>query len=153
MTTCPDDGTCHHECKDTTCFRVRCCGPLSGVYVGDQWPEFIRKATDPENFYARQLANYSHVQLVAEVIRLHKGYGTELAETEEHICKALGLESDPEYGYPTGDHITATLAATLAEHIAKLRRYCGVVLDHRNYKLPCMNAWSSPTYCTSSTGG
>lgn len=38
---CPDEGTCHHECDDSPdpiCVRVLTCGPLSGVYPGDQWP-------------------------------------------------------------------------------------------------------------------
>lgn len=34
---CPDGGTCHHNCQDK-CFRVQCCGPLSGVYADDEWP-------------------------------------------------------------------------------------------------------------------
>lgn len=36
---CPDGGTCRHECATAKrCFRVRFCGPLSGVYPGDRWP-------------------------------------------------------------------------------------------------------------------
>jgi hypothetical protein len=34
---CPDGGSCHHSCEGQ-CFRVRNCGPLSGVYRGDKWP-------------------------------------------------------------------------------------------------------------------
>lgn len=34
---CPDKGTCHHDCGDR-CFRVVCCGPLTGVYPDDRWP-------------------------------------------------------------------------------------------------------------------
>ena len=29
MIRCPDDGTCHHDCKPGDCFRVRTCEPLS----------------------------------------------------------------------------------------------------------------------------
>lgn len=39
---CPDGGTCHHECPGESaisCSRVRSCGPLSGVFPGDRWPE------------------------------------------------------------------------------------------------------------------
>lgn len=36
--TCPDDGTCHHDCGDGTCWRVRNAEPLSGVFAGDRWP-------------------------------------------------------------------------------------------------------------------
>ena len=39
---CPDGGTCHHECSPPACFRVKCCGPLSGVYPRDEWPADIR---------------------------------------------------------------------------------------------------------------
>jgi hypothetical protein len=39
---CPDGGTCHHSCTRPTCFRVEHCGPLSGVFPGDEWPEGVR---------------------------------------------------------------------------------------------------------------
>lgn len=39
---CPDAGTCHHGCGERGCFRVTHCGPLSGVYQGDEWPEAIK---------------------------------------------------------------------------------------------------------------
>ena len=39
---CPDGGVCHHRCG-THCFRVLNCGPLSGVYDGDKWPEALVK--------------------------------------------------------------------------------------------------------------
>lgn len=39
---CPDDGRCHHECT-TGCFRVACCGPLSGVFPGNRWPEQVKE--------------------------------------------------------------------------------------------------------------
>ncbi len=35
---CPDGGTCHHSCSEGTCYLVGCCGPLSGVFPGDDWP-------------------------------------------------------------------------------------------------------------------
>jgi hypothetical protein len=38
LRTCPDKGTCHHECGAGPCFRVSWAGPLSGVYPGDAWP-------------------------------------------------------------------------------------------------------------------
>lgn len=37
---CPDGGTCHHRCR-AGCFRVQTCGPLSGVFPGDVWPEAV----------------------------------------------------------------------------------------------------------------
>lgn len=41
---CPDGGTCHHLCSQIGggCFRVAFCGPLSGVYPDNQWPEEVR---------------------------------------------------------------------------------------------------------------
>lgn len=40
---CPDGGACHHQCPET-CFRVKYCGPLSGVYPDDNWPPEIAEA-------------------------------------------------------------------------------------------------------------
>ena len=39
---CPDNGTCHHGCESGNCFRVGFCGPLSGVFPHNQWPEDLR---------------------------------------------------------------------------------------------------------------
>ena len=38
---CPDGGYCHHRCGAGGCFRVLACGPLSGVYPGNEWPELV----------------------------------------------------------------------------------------------------------------
>jgi hypothetical protein len=43
MWRCPDGGVCHHGCK-RACFRVLCCGPLSGVFVRDEWPLNVYQA-------------------------------------------------------------------------------------------------------------
>lgn len=40
---CPDGGTCHHQCQ-AACFRVQCCGPLSGVYPRNTWPPEVVQA-------------------------------------------------------------------------------------------------------------
>lgn len=40
---CPDDGTCHHECGVGYCFRVEYAEPLSFAGWGSQWPEDIRR--------------------------------------------------------------------------------------------------------------
>jgi hypothetical protein len=40
---CPDDGTCHHACDAGPCFRVRACGPLSGVFPDNRWPQEVRE--------------------------------------------------------------------------------------------------------------
>lgn len=46
---CPDKGRCHHQCPSARlCFRVTECGPLSGVYPGDRWPEDVREAARGE---------------------------------------------------------------------------------------------------------
>lgn len=51
---CPDGGRCHHECGPGECFRVECCGPLSGVYEGDDWPAEVRaKFRAPEPWWKR----------------------------------------------------------------------------------------------------
>ena len=39
---CPDGGTCHHECPVNACFRVHNAGPLSDIFVGDDWPRHVR---------------------------------------------------------------------------------------------------------------
>lgn len=51
---CPDAGVCHHDCKPSACYRVRSCAPLSGVFVGDRWPDNVvakfdeRAVSDPD---------------------------------------------------------------------------------------------------------
>jgi hypothetical protein len=45
---CPDGGVCHHGCADGPCFRVGSCGPLPGVFPGDQWPAALRAAGGQE---------------------------------------------------------------------------------------------------------
>lgn len=41
-TICPDGGKCHHNCNSSKgCFRVATCGPLSGLYPGDEWPASV----------------------------------------------------------------------------------------------------------------
>lgn len=42
--TCPDEGVCHHGCSLLeACFRVEACGPLSGVFPNNEWPEGVRR--------------------------------------------------------------------------------------------------------------
>lgn len=41
---CPDRGACGHYCADGPCWRVSTCGPLSGVYPGNLWPDRILTA-------------------------------------------------------------------------------------------------------------
>ncbi len=47
---CPDDGRCWHGCgpAGSGCFRVACCGPLSGVFPDNEWPAEVRAAENPE---------------------------------------------------------------------------------------------------------
>lgn len=45
--TCPDSGTCHHNCA-SVCWRVRACEPLSIAGWGDKWPpEIIARHVGP----------------------------------------------------------------------------------------------------------
>lgn len=41
---CPDGGTCHHSCFEGPCFRVAACGPLSGAFPNNRWPEAVVQA-------------------------------------------------------------------------------------------------------------
>lgn len=44
---CPDDGACHHNCKEGECFRVHHCCPLSSY--GEDWkPEDYEDRAKPE---------------------------------------------------------------------------------------------------------
>lgn len=45
---CPDGGTCHHDCT-RGCFRVEACGPLSDVYYNDAWPVEVIEANTPSD--------------------------------------------------------------------------------------------------------
>lgn len=59
---CPDGGTCHHECtlihgKGKPCFRVLTCGPLSGTFAGDTWPDWLRRDHRHADRVATALAN------------------------------------------------------------------------------------------------
>lgn len=38
---CPDDGRCWHNCGEGSCWRVSACGPLSGVFPRNEWPDEI----------------------------------------------------------------------------------------------------------------
>ncbi len=49
---CPDGGTCHHECVDRKCFRVKCCEPLSDVFPNNEWPDLIVSTMFPTEFAA-----------------------------------------------------------------------------------------------------
>lgn len=77
---CPDGGTCHHACPlinghGVPCFRVLCCGPLSGVYAGDTWPGIIRRTHQ-------------------------RARDNERAAEEPHRCLTCGLPDGPDYGDP-----------------------------------------------------
>lgn len=39
---CPDGATCHHQCRDSGCWRVSFCAPLSSY--GDDWTDEDRAA-------------------------------------------------------------------------------------------------------------
>lgn len=44
MPLCPDQGTCHHGCRES-CWRVANCGPLSGVFPNNEWPSDLKGGT------------------------------------------------------------------------------------------------------------
>lgn len=56
--TCPDGGYCHHNCQGRDCFRVRTCGPLSDVYVGDEWPDALRASMERNVWDPRQASEW-----------------------------------------------------------------------------------------------
>ena len=62
---CPDGGACHHGCGATGCRRVRTCGPLSGVYDGDDWPDEVLAKHAPQALQRRRLCRQVRDQLVA----------------------------------------------------------------------------------------
>lgn len=77
---CPDGGRCWHECA-AACFRVQHCGPLSGVYLEDQWPEaikqeqedvvvfpIIREDKEHHHHWARSIGGWC-CQLCGEVVK------------------------------------------------------------------------------------
>lgn len=39
----------------------------------------------------------------------------------EALAQAQGMEKDPEYGYPTGDHTAETMAQSMIDYCARLR--------------------------------
>ena len=95
---CPDGGTCHSvgdECA-SSCYRVACCEPLSGVFPGDVWPENVKRAaavSQDEDLMLDALdAEYKHGHLAGE-----------LAERERILKKvrevrdidAKGTNNDP----------------------------------------------------------
>lgn len=54
---CPDGGACHHECVDT-CFRVRCCAPLSNVFPNDEWPADVKAAHGRRDYLEGSIVAY-----------------------------------------------------------------------------------------------
>lgn len=40
---CPDMEVCRHGCR-WSCFRVRWCSPLSGMFPNDEWPKTMVEA-------------------------------------------------------------------------------------------------------------
>ncbi len=42
-------------------------------------------------------------------------------DVTEALAEALGMERDPLYGYPTGDHTAETLARSMVAYCAGLR--------------------------------
>lgn len=40
---CPDEAGCNHECGQSSCWRVKHGGPLSGLFPNDEWPAQIQR--------------------------------------------------------------------------------------------------------------
>lgn len=88
--------------------------PAAGTAAPDSAPE------SAEAYYRRRFAHATRDELTAEIIHLHRGYGTELADTERELCATLGWVEEPGYGYPTGDLTTPVLAMMLRGQVAVL---------------------------------
>lgn len=69
--TCPDGGTCHHQCGEK-CHRVATCEPLSGVFPGDTWPEGIHaqhtRAAEPKTTCKCPAGDCGHKAAAPEVV-------------------------------------------------------------------------------------
>lgn len=73
--TCPDDARCWHECE-TGCFRVTTCGPLSGVYPEDRWPEEVVHAHTEVTFAPdRDTTEAAFDQVIIDTTSRGRGYG------------------------------------------------------------------------------
>lgn len=66
---CPDGGKCHHRCRDR-CWRVIHCGPLSGVYPGDDWPDEIRKQHETETEMRQRRMEQQRAELLVAMAAL-----------------------------------------------------------------------------------
>lgn len=47
-------------------------------------------------------------------------------DVTEALAEAMGMERDPEYGYPTGEHTAETLARSMIDYCAGLRAAAAV---------------------------
>jgi hypothetical protein len=106
---CPDDGKCHHGCL-AGCFRVNYCGPLSGVYPGDNWPEGVRR--QHRTMHQAQVSEAVALGLTRDSLRavevIRERYGPELA--------ADGPLTDPGQPQPAPDSDAAIYLALVTEH-------------------------------------
>ncbi len=89
---CPDGGTCHHDCGAGPCFRVRTCGPLSGVFVGDRWPDELVKAHLDS---APELPNGITVELLADALLSRPSFRAELLGAMANKLLAQSGEDAP----------------------------------------------------------
>jgi hypothetical protein len=66
--TCPDGGTCHHECA-AQCFRVQACGPLTAAgFEGNQWPAAVRALHQPGGVVEHGMAAGAAVRACCQVL-------------------------------------------------------------------------------------
>lgn len=59
--------------------------------------------------------------LIEERERLRAAMIRQQYDVTEALAQAMGMEKDPLYGYPTGDHTAETLALSMIDYCARLR--------------------------------
>lgn len=74
-----------------------------------------------QSWIDQQLAGRSKDELRATAKFYYQACVATEHEISELVCETLGWEKDPEYGYPTGDHVAITLVEQLAEKYKQLR--------------------------------
>lgn len=85
---CPDDGRCHHSCtSDDYCFRVRTCGPLSGVFPNDEWPDDVVRKYGSDALEVTDI----HQAIIETVEAAHDIDGYDLASEIFDTLSALGV--------------------------------------------------------------
>lgn len=95
---CPDGGVCGHNCGRTgPCWRVRACGPFSGLYPHDDWPGLVRRIE------TRRAAGHPPVNLAVTYHGVYRGDSDRCAVLiESPAGRVLGEVRHIAYHSPTG---------------------------------------------------